>query len=300
MNPSAQIFEQIVSKPRLDSYRSYWRADAASAVGMYMWNGAVCGAMSQLLSHFEVALRNRIHRVMSEDAIAGTDSCHWWDLRWGRLAQDARDRIAAIRADAGAMRLGPDAIVSRLSFGFWPNMLRWMGKMRPQLLARVFPDHPLSRSPAGGWAARLPRRRALDVLFELKDVRNRIAHHEPLWKFPVILDTSTTPARVVAAASLNEAGTVARFQRLLRLYDDSVSALSPELHLHLRHSTWRRQLEFLLSDKGRARYRAGLHVIRDQTDAGTLAQHPQFDRLVQGNQPVMLRSAAGAGLFIPS
>jgi len=34
MHPPASVFEQTVSKPRLDSYRNYWKVGAEEAVGL--------------------------------------------------------------------------------------------------------------------------------------------------------------------------------------------------------------------------------------------------------------------------
>jgi len=59
------IFEQTISKARLNSYRSYFNADLREAVGLYMWNAEISSCMRVLLSYFEIALRNSIHRELS-------------------------------------------------------------------------------------------------------------------------------------------------------------------------------------------------------------------------------------------
>lgn len=53
--------------------------------------------------------------------------------------------------------------------------------------------------------------------YEINDLRNRLAHHEPLWKFTAIKDTSANPARTVVPATQSQADTLARFQRLMGL-----------------------------------------------------------------------------------
>ena len=35
---SSTLFEELVSKPRLDSYRQYFRVGMEEAIGLYIWN----------------------------------------------------------------------------------------------------------------------------------------------------------------------------------------------------------------------------------------------------------------------
>ncbi|MBV8033976.1 hypothetical protein [Roseateles sp.] len=301
MLPPAIIFEQIVSKPRLDSYRGYWKVGPEAAVGLYMWNGEVCGEVGKLLSYFEVVLRNNIHRELSLHTTAGvSSSTHWWDHLAGQLKSGTLSKIADVRADAHPAWPTPDEIVSRLSFGFWPNVLTWIAKQRPTLMPKILPAHPLSLPGAApNWSNPAARRDALTEFFEIKDLRNRIAHHEPLWKFAPVMDTSTSPATVVAPASTDEASSLVRFGRLLQRYDQAVGALSPDLFAHIRISTWRARLEYLLSSRGLERYKAGGHIA-EASFMSTLALRQQFASIVQRNKPVRVFDHGGEGIFIPS
>jgi len=47
MQLPASALEQLISKPRLDSYKGYWKASPECAVGLYMWNGDVCSKVSK-------------------------------------------------------------------------------------------------------------------------------------------------------------------------------------------------------------------------------------------------------------
>jgi hypothetical protein len=300
MHPPANIFEQLLSKPRLDSYRGYWKISADEAVGIYMWNGEICSCLSQLLAYFEITLRNNIHRTLSlSTGGGGSSSTHWWDVYWAQLTQETRNKIASVRSEFAPASASPDEIVARLSFGFWPNMLSWIGKNRPALLIQIFPGHPLSQAMAPNWMTKPARRTALNSVFELKDIRNRIAHHEPLWKFSNIVDTSGPTPVVIAPASTNEATSIVRFIRLLALYDNLLVAISPPFANHIRQSSWRQQLDFLLSERGRTRYKNGSHIpIADSVSPAALNQ--LFANWMQKNRPVRLRDAGGSGLFIPN
>lgn len=299
MHPPAALFEQLVSKPRLDSYRNYWKATPDEAVGIYMWNAEVCSELGKLLCHFEIALRNGIHRELSLNASpGGSASMAWWDTHWGNLSLATQNAIQTERTSAGRA-LGPDEIVSRLSFGFWPNALRWTAKNRARLLAPMFPGHPLTLSPGPGWADRQLRTDALDEIFEIKEVRNRVAHHEPLWKFPNVVDTSRRKPWVKVPGSTNEVSTLARFARLLAIFDKVFMSLTPAMAGYLRACSARQRLDYLLTAQGIQRYREGCHIPAVQ-ELGTMALHQQFAGIVRANRPVRISDAGGSGVFIPT
>jgi hypothetical protein len=218
----------VVSKPRLDSYRGYWKVSAAEAVGLYIWNSEVCSEISKLLSFLEINLRNNIHREISLSTTHGASgSSHWWDVS--------------------------------------------------------------------------SRQSAVENFHEFKEIRNRVAHHEPLWKFPAIMDTSPLPPelpRLICAASTDEASTLSRFNRLLDLYDLAVTSLSPDFHAHIKKSSWRKKLDFLLSYRGLDRYKTGSHVANDAC-ISTEELSQRFEAIVQDNRPVQLLETTGSGLFTP-
>lgn len=303
MLPPTLAFEQIVSKPRLNSYRGYWGVDLDTAVGLYMWNGEVCSELSKLLSYLEISLRNNIHREMSLNASGGaTVTCHWWDIFATQLKPEAKKLVKRVRDKSPHAVLSPDEIVSRLTFGFWPNMLAWVAKQRPNVATKVLPAHPLSQPGAAAtWFDAAARHDATIKFLEFSDARNRIAHHEPLWKFADVMDTSPVaplPPILVCAASTDEASTLGRFQRLLQLYDESMAHLSPALCVSLQASSWRQKLDFLLSSRGLQRYKDGMYIAHTAS-MGTLALSQQFASVVQQNRPVRLLDNGGTGMFIP-
>ncbi len=300
LNPSE--LEKVLSKPRLDSYRGYWRVSAAEAVGLYIWNSEVCSEISKLLSFLEINLRNNIHREISLSTTYGvSSSSHWWDTLSGQLKSDSRQKIATVR-NKSLGTLSPDEIVSRLSFGFWSNMLAWIAKQKTILMPKILPGHPLSQTGfKPTWWDVSARQSAVENFHEFKDIRNRVAHHEPLWKFAAIMDTSPLPPeppRLICAASTDEASTLSRFNRLLDLYDLAVESLSPDFHAHMKKSSWRKKLDFLLSHRGLDRYKNGFHVA-DDACISSQEFSERFEAIVKDNRPVKLMETAGAGLFTP-
>lgn len=302
MHPQANVFEQIVSKPRLDSYRTYWKVDPQAAVGLYMWNVEVSAEMGKLLQHLEVALRNNIHRELSLHVTGNAStSTAWWQVGWvaGQLTNDAWNSINTVYSKAAPATPGPDEVISRLTFGFWPNMLNWTAKQATVRMPAILPGHPMSQLGANpDWSNKKARREGLQDYFELKDMRNRIAHHEPLWKFAKVEQT-VAGKKVIVPASTNEASSINRFARLLSIYDRAVLEVSPPLYACIHSSTWRARLNFLLSPRGVDRYRHGCHV-PEPASVTTLALKQQLATVVRGNRPIILSDHGGEGIFIPA
>jgi len=82
-------------------------------------------------------------------------------------------------SDAGKP-LTPERVISGLDFGFWTNLLtaeyeepRNLSLLWPHLTADVFPSRP----------AGIRRHHIEDKFTRIRDLRNRLAHHEAIWKF---------------------------------------------------------------------------------------------------------------------
>jgi hypothetical protein len=291
---NSALFERMVSKPRLQSYRGYFHVRTTEeAVGLYMWNCELSAQFWSLLALFEVVLRNGIHHAFSQ-ALGGVDTFHWYDGRHLALKQKTLDSVAKIRFEGGA-GLSPDEIVSRTTFGFWPAALKAVPNSKAHIIfPQIFSDHPFS-ARAAAWSANQDRARQLQSLYDINVFRNRLAHHEPVWKFAHATDRT---GRVLLPASTNLATSIDHFKRLLSILDQYYAALSGAFQQDIQKSSWRRRINFLLSDRGVARYRAMKHT----ASAGKLTPaefNSAFSLLVKANQPVRVQRGARAGLFIP-
>lgn len=302
------VFEQVISKPRLDSYRGYFHASTEEAIGLYMWNCQISTCLSTLISYFEVALRNRIHWSMSDFYSRGANqSIHWYDSIRGQLKPETQRTILKIRSLRGPRGVvtprnptpNPDEIVSRVTFGFWPAILGVVDqRYAHQLLPGIFPNHPLNATPSD-WAIGATRKSALAFIYEINEMRNRIAHHEPIWKFSAIKDTSVNPAVIITAASTNQAQSITRFHRLLGLLDTSLSTVNQDLYQDLSASRWRLELNFLLTPRGIERYKNLRHVPEERMLSPADLRR-QFSLVGKGNQPVNIGGRSRfTGVFIP-
>ena len=84
MKPS-NISETIntISSDRLNSYRNYFNLKSdEECLGVYLWNDALSASFFKLISIFEVALRNTIHRELSRHFEAYRHQGHVFDNDW--------------------------------------------------------------------------------------------------------------------------------------------------------------------------------------------------------------------------
>ena len=183
-----------ISQPRLGSYRAFFApADDLELYGLYCWNEALSSCLTSLINNLEITMRNAFHRELSYryGGAAGTTSSDWYNTIG--LAGRSLSNVQKITHEYVRGRHvprtpipNPDDVVSKLTFGFWKHLLdiRHDGQGLVvnwgDILTDILPNHR-DGSPAY-WA----RQRRQDELFArmdlVGDLRNRIAHLEPLWK----------------------------------------------------------------------------------------------------------------------
>lgn len=149
----------------------------------YLWNIALAEALYPCLSVVEISLRNSIHSSLTD----AFDRADWFDrpglleLNQARAVENARRQIQRER-DAAT----PDRIVSRLTFGFWVTILS-----RPYDARLWQPGESAPLRQAFPRVTRRQRQRAIihRRFNEIRALRNRVVHHEPLWDDPTLLAT---------------------------------------------------------------------------------------------------------------
>lgn len=172
--------ENALSPERLSSYRQS-RINDLESISTYFWNIALCQALYPCLGTLEVALRNSIHRTLSDHF--GRDD--WYNAIGLLLPREQRDVVEAKRRiQLSNKPATPGRIVADLHFGFWTSLLSSIYGNSPKgpqlwvspgsvLLAAAFPNAPMSHQP---YRARIHSR--IDTL---RHLRNRVFHYEPVW-----------------------------------------------------------------------------------------------------------------------
>jgi hypothetical protein len=139
--------------------------------GLYLWNARLGEAFYLPLQTVEVLLRNAIHQ-----ALCDAFGMMWQDNAKFRalLSAETVSNIEQVkrRIALGGKPVTTDRVVAGLSFDFWTWLLTstfdrpiWQTRLR-----RVFPNLPGDKS----------RGDMRNMVTDIKNLRNRVAHHEPI------------------------------------------------------------------------------------------------------------------------
>jgi len=188
----------------------YYKAgdDFVQAFARYQWNIQLAESMLPALHYLEVGLRNRLNVLIGihygQDWLITRPKILLSDEQ-GRILNEMRDRYLREK------RREPnhDDLVSRMSFGFWFSYFHkrfdpilWH---RKKAMETVFPYLPQSQRV---------RSYIQPKLGIIKEMRNRIAHHEPVWNTtPSLYDVHQTCIELVAAMSPEAAQRLAEIDR---------------------------------------------------------------------------------------
>ncbi|HVA88302.1 MAG TPA: hypothetical protein VNL71_00525 [Chloroflexota bacterium] len=165
------------SPERLGAYRRSGDDDAG-VLSRYLWNTLLGEALYPALQSLEVALRNSVHTAIAHaygraDWYAGTPAI--LQPRQQDMVADAKKTLTAARKP-----ITPGRVVAELPFGFWTSLFNVYYETKgtsdprlwPRLLSWAFPHMP----------RRIRTRRTVSrTLNDVRHLRNRVFHHEPLW-----------------------------------------------------------------------------------------------------------------------
>jgi hypothetical protein len=190
-----------ISKNRLATYRARFDVNTdEKSLGIYMWNKKLCGVFLPVLQLLEVSLRNAIHegyleyqkkQLLIENPVR-TDMEQMLDREWFKTffvinstahPESYNHIVQAERALTSKHKPRDiDNIISKLPFGFWANLTSKKHdagqadslELWPTIRKEVFPG-----ALRGG--TMISKKEIQDTIFDINDIRNRIAHHEPIW-----------------------------------------------------------------------------------------------------------------------
>jgi hypothetical protein len=181
--PLIERLKASLSVERIATYLTAAGFNPDRALRLYLWNAAVGEAFHLPVQAVEVALRNAINRAVS--AQFGPD---WWKSS-AFLREADRERKADIETATNRIRsknkpLITPQMVATLTFGFWTGILQprynpplWGAQLRPS-----FPNLPLDKS----------RYDLSDAAKRVADLRNRIWHHEPIFRMDLLAEFGAT------------------------------------------------------------------------------------------------------------
>lgn len=204
--PADEWVERWLSRPRFAVYLDAAQGDRTVALKLYEWNTRLSTGFAHDLAHLEVGLRNAYDRTLTTHLDLPD---HWIACgnqvfapvmrtrRRGRHSKvsvdiNAKPRAVLDRAirEAGGPNALPGKVIAQLTFGFWRYLTSAAHEItlwRPAL-HHAFP----TGTARPDVDARIGR---------LHNLRNRVAHHEPL----LALNTSILLQDVFHIATLLDA-----------------------------------------------------------------------------------------------
>lgn len=176
-NPEHAI-KAALSAPRVGTYEGATAGtpQLPCALALYAWNAQVSAAMLAPLHFCEVTIRNAV-----SDAIAAAHGPQWpWDAGFIRSLPNSPNGYNARRdlASARAGKTTSGKVIPELKFVFWQTIFtrRFDGRLWNHHLRNVLPNADASKT------VEEIRELIYAELEQLRKLRNRIAHHEPIFQ----------------------------------------------------------------------------------------------------------------------
>jgi hypothetical protein len=167
-----------LSLPRMTTYiaaAGVSQEDDLSALELYAWNAAISGALLAPLHICEVVIRNAV-----ADALEAVYGNRWpWSLTFERslpahsVGYNPQKDLQSARSVATTTGM----VIPELKLVFWQKMFtrRYDARLWDIHLKRVLPNLDVAQSVAS------LRQVVYFDLEQLRKLRNRIAHHEPIF-----------------------------------------------------------------------------------------------------------------------
>jgi len=179
-----QSIPTTLSTPRFATYLTACNNDVVTALRLYGWNARTASAFLFPLHLFEICVRNAV-----ANAISATYNSDWpWVENFERsLPKPHRphfsphQEIQKVRKRHESPRR-TGKVIADLKFAFWVSMFTASHEARiwkPHIKVE-FPNAPATMS------ARDLRARIHKVSETVRILRNRIAHHEPIFRLDLI------------------------------------------------------------------------------------------------------------------
>ncbi len=181
-----RAIQRALSSTRLARYRGTDAGEAdVEVVARYLWNMALQATLVPALHVAELTIRNAVFDASA--TVANTrgrpfaEITCWLDTRPSLLFRNEEQAVeeAKDHLRANSRSMTPGHLVSKLSFGFWVNLLNASYEQGRQTGPALWPAglRAFHGVPTGERS-----RSALRMRFDnVRRSRNRVFHHEPLW-----------------------------------------------------------------------------------------------------------------------
>ena len=168
-------FANFIQPDRFAPFLEATGQESTKAVNLYIWNIEVSSAFWGGFHMLEVSIRNAVHTKFVEYAMMED----WWEAD---IPIHKAERNSILDAQRKVNELQdlptPGHVIAELHFGFWVGLFanKYHSALWVNRLENAFPNYSGTRK---NLHADLER---------LRKLRNRIAHHEPIYKRDLQID----------------------------------------------------------------------------------------------------------------
>lgn len=198
-----ELIDELISQKRIQSYQKVFDIQSdTELVGVYVWNNHVASSILPLLSFAEITLRNAIDSALRQDL-----GSFWWKsatLKYTvtknskfynkstvpstiesirnnfESASKAHKKDSRKRYNINVKNPAHAEVIAKTDFSTWQFLfsdeLMGQGLIWPKNLGKVL------RGPWPSTSASTTLSSVHDLIANVREFRNRISHHEPLWK----------------------------------------------------------------------------------------------------------------------
>jgi hypothetical protein len=177
MKEEIAAIRAALSPARMGTYEAaagVTNSDDPRAIELYAWNAQVSAALLVPLNICEVVVRNAV-----SDALSALYGARWpWSVGFERslsvspIGYNPRRDLQNVRSYHATV----GKVIPELKFVFWQKLFtgRYDARLWNPHLARVFPNLDKTRT------VQALRKGIYNDLEQVRELRNRIAHHEPI------------------------------------------------------------------------------------------------------------------------
>ncbi|WP_229734351.1 Abi family protein [Terasakiella brassicae] len=216
----------------MNTYRRFFNTRTDNETyGLYCWNETLAAELFKLVSSIEITMRNRYHAALSSHytGIAqGTQQSNDWYNHIG-----IRQRSALNTIQEHSQYQYPDKTIAALNYGFWMHLYDCRTDVHDNNINwdTIFPNiiigHRQTAPNPNYWKRRAHQDIFFGRVYAINQLRNRIAHHEPVWKFGPLMEEKRQRRNIVINQVLPAPNTVTEMmQRLNDTHNKGIELLS--------------------------------------------------------------------------
>lgn len=205
---------KLLSQQRFQRYLEARHDDVDAALRLYQWNLEISGEFLKILHLCEISLRNGV-----ADAISAVHGEEWPWVQGFRISLLSPSRGYSPRRDLETVsnyHQTSGKIIAELKFAFWEKMLNanQQSRLWDTQLSTHFPHLDFT---IGAEHARDTLRQKV---YSVRALRNRIAHHEPIFYRPALRDDFLNILYVIEARCPISANWIGEIQNVSEMLDN--------------------------------------------------------------------------------